>query len=203
MYDDSNIISNTFFTELNKNIQSYGIISLQYNYNNEKVINWKNKLRFKITRNIKKEFITLQLDDILTPKKIEVEDSKITSISILSIAESNISVWIIYPDIQNKLLFYSKKYRYRFIANSLSFSSSIKEDTKVFFFTKNGFNNAKDILANGKIFQGIGVVYISEIEHDNLTELQNDIKNSIKNLYISDQKKEKDDKLVCIIYHKN
>ena len=34
LYDDSNIISNTFFTELNKNIQSCGIISLQYDYNN-------------------------------------------------------------------------------------------------------------------------------------------------------------------------
>ena len=43
LYNDSNIVSNTFFTELNKNIQSYGIISLQYDYNNEKVIKWKNK----------------------------------------------------------------------------------------------------------------------------------------------------------------
>ena len=37
LYDDSNIISNTFFTELNKNIQSYGRISLQCDYNNEKL----------------------------------------------------------------------------------------------------------------------------------------------------------------------
>ena len=44
-----------------------------------------------------------------------------------------IGVWIIDPDIQNKLSFYSKKYKYRFIANSL-FSSSIKEDTKVIFY---------------------------------------------------------------------
>ena len=69
LYDDSNLISDTFFTELNKNIQSYGIISLQYDYNNEKLINWKNKLHFKINKNIKKKFITLQLEDILTPKK--------------------------------------------------------------------------------------------------------------------------------------
>ena len=74
LYDDSNIISNTFFTELNKNIQSYGIISLQYDYNNEKAIKWKNKLRFKINYNIKKEFLTLQLEDILSPKKIGTED---------------------------------------------------------------------------------------------------------------------------------
>ena len=78
MYDDSNIVSNTFFTELNKNIQSYGKISLQYNYNNEKFINWENKSSFKINHNIKKEFITLQLEHNLTPKKIETEDSKIT-----------------------------------------------------------------------------------------------------------------------------
>ena len=54
LYDDSNIISNTFFTELNKNIQSYGRISLQCSYNNGKFINWKNKLRFKKNHNIKK-----------------------------------------------------------------------------------------------------------------------------------------------------
>ena len=53
-YDDSNIISNTSFTELNKNIKSYGRISLQYDYNIEKVTNWKNKLCFKIDHNITK-----------------------------------------------------------------------------------------------------------------------------------------------------
>ena len=31
----------------------------------------------------------------------------------------------------------------------------------------------------------------NKIQNDDLTELQNDIKNSIKNLYISDQKKKK------------
>ena len=54
LYDDSNIISDTFFTELNKNIQSYGRISLQYYYNSEKVTNSKNKLCFKIDHNITK-----------------------------------------------------------------------------------------------------------------------------------------------------
>ena len=162
--------------------------SLQDDYNNEKVINWKNKLRFKINHNMKKEFITLQLGDILTPKKIETEDSKVTNISILSLAESKmqikdefiiegfqnfeqcskinpISVRIIDPDILTKLLFYSKKCKYRFIATSLLFSSSIKEDTKVIFITTNGLNDAKDILINGKIFEGIGVIYVSEIEN--------------------------------------
>ena len=54
LYDDSNIISNLFFTELKKNIQSYGIISSHYDCNNKKLINWKNKLHFRIKNNIKK-----------------------------------------------------------------------------------------------------------------------------------------------------
>ena len=41
LHDNNNIISDTFFTELNKNIPSYGLISLHYDYNNEKLINWK------------------------------------------------------------------------------------------------------------------------------------------------------------------
>ena len=64
-------------------------------------------------------------------------------------------------------MFYSKRYKYRFVANRLLFSSSIKEDTKAIFITTNGLNNAKDILINGKIFQGVGVIYISEIENWN------------------------------------
>ena len=77
LYDDSNIIRNTYLTELYKNIQSYGRISFQYDYNNENVINWKNKLRFKINHNTKKEFITLQLEDILTPKKLKQKIQKL------------------------------------------------------------------------------------------------------------------------------
>ena len=74
-----------------------------------------------------------------------------------------INIRIIDPEIQTKLMYYSKKYKYRFIANNLLFSSSIKKDTKVIFIRTNGLNNAKDILINSKIFQGIGIIYISEI----------------------------------------
>ena len=89
LYDDSDFIKETFFTELNKNILSYGIISLHYNYNKETLLNWKNKLCFKIDRNIKKEFIMFQLQDALAPKKIETKDSKMTNISILLFTEYN------------------------------------------------------------------------------------------------------------------
>ena len=75
------------------------------------------------------------------------------------------SIRIINTNLQTKLLFYSKKYKYRFIANSLLFSSAIKEDTNVIFITTNGLNDAKDILINKKLFQGIGAIYTSEIEN--------------------------------------
>ena len=75
LYDDSNFISNTFFTELNKKIQCYGFISLLYNNSDKRLVNSKNRLKFNILKNIEKEFLTIQLEDILAPKKIETTDS--------------------------------------------------------------------------------------------------------------------------------
>ena len=187
LYNDSTIISNTFFIEVNKNIQCYRFISLQCNHNNEKVISSKTRLRFKINYNAKKAFITLQLEDILTPKQIETEDSKITNLSTLSIAESKmqikdefiivgfqnfeknfkinpISIQITNPEIQTSLLFYAGNYKHRFNSNSLLFSPSLQKDTNVIFITTNGLNDAKELLINGKLFQAIGVIFTSEID---------------------------------------
>ena len=69
LYDDGNLISNTFFTELNKKIQAYGYISLLYNNSNERLITSKNRLKFNVLVDTEREFLTLQLEDILTPKK--------------------------------------------------------------------------------------------------------------------------------------
>ena len=140
LYDDSNVITDTFLTEVNKNIKTYGLISIEYNDNNENLINSKNRLRFKI-KYISKEFITLQLEYILTPKKIEPEDSKITNFSNLSVDKfkmqitnefkiegfqnfekystiNPVNVKITDSTIQNSLLIYASKYKYRFIAKS-------------------------------------------------------------------------------------
>ena len=68
--DDNNLISSIFFTELNKKIQYYGFISSLYNNSDKQLVNSKNRLKFNILRNIEKEFLTLQLEDILTPKKV-------------------------------------------------------------------------------------------------------------------------------------
>ena len=75
-----------------------------------------------------------------------------------------INIQIIDPEIQSILLFYSKIYKYRFIANSLLFSSSIVKNTNVILITTNSLKDAKDILFNQKIFQGIDVIYTFKIE---------------------------------------
>ena len=75
-----------------------------------------------------------------------------------------VNIKITYSIIQNSLLFYARKYKYRFIANSLLFSSSLKTDTNVIFITTNGLNDAKELLINGKLFQGIGIIFTSEID---------------------------------------
>ena len=62
------------------------------------------------------------------------------------------------------MLFYANRYKYRFIANSLLFSSSVQKDTNAIFIATNGLSNAKDILIHRNLFQGIGAVYLSEIE---------------------------------------
>ena len=75
-----------------------------------------------------------------------------------------INIQIIDPQIQNKLLFYANKYKYRFIVNSLLFSSLIQKDTNAIFIMTNRLNDTKEILINGELLQGIGVIFTSEIE---------------------------------------
>ena len=40
----------------------------------------------------------------------------------------------------------------------------MQKDTNVIFIMTNGLNDAKEISINGKLFPGIGVLYISEKE---------------------------------------
>ena len=75
-----------------------------------------------------------------------------------------VSIQITDPEIQNSLLFYAGKYKHRFIASILLFSSSLQKDTNVIFITTNRLNDAKELLINGKLFQGIGVLFTSKID---------------------------------------
>ena len=59
LYDDSSIITHTFFTDVNEKIQSYRLISLEYDKTTANLINSKNRLKFNILNNIQREFITV------------------------------------------------------------------------------------------------------------------------------------------------
>ena len=72
-----------FFTELNKNIQAYRIISLSDNNNVKRLISSKNKIKFNVLSDTEREFLTFQSEDLLTPQKIQTLDSKVTNFSIL------------------------------------------------------------------------------------------------------------------------
>ena len=60
--------------------------------------------------------------------------------------------------------FENRRTKYRFIPNSILFSSSIQNDTKVIFLTTTGLNDAHNILVNGKLLKAIEVIFTSEIE---------------------------------------
>ena len=63
-----------------------------------------------------------------------------------------------------------KKYKFRFIIESLLFSTRVQNNTKVIFITCDGLTEAKSALINLKLYKTLGVVYLSEIKNWDLIE---------------------------------
>ena len=57
-----------------------------------------------------------------------------------------------------------RRYKYRFIIDSLLFTSALTNHTNVIFVSCNGLNEAKESLINGKLFKTLGVINLTEIE---------------------------------------
>ena len=96
-----------------------------------------------------------------------IDEFKIVGIQKLEQFEklNLINVHITYTEINTKLIeYFNARYKYRFIINSLLFSSSVVQDTDVIFLLCNGLNDAKDSLINGKLYKTLSVVNIAEIE---------------------------------------
>ena len=85
LYDESSYINQTFYTELNKNLQIYRIISTSAIgiESTTKLVRLENSLKFKVVNHKYMEHIGLQLQDIRKPGKIETKDAKVTNFSIL------------------------------------------------------------------------------------------------------------------------
>ena len=84
MYDKSNYINHTFDTELNKKLQTYGLISISaIGIKTTNLIRPENSLKLRVLNNKYMNHIVLQLEDIRKPGKIEAKGVKVTNFSIL------------------------------------------------------------------------------------------------------------------------
>ena len=86
MHDESNHITQTFYTELNKKLKIYGSISTSAVGIQETVnfVRPESSLKFNVVNSKNMDHIVLQLEDIRKPRKIETKDAKVTNFSILS-----------------------------------------------------------------------------------------------------------------------
>ena len=67
-------------------------------------------------------------------------------------------------DVVTQKLTKYKNYRYRFVLESILFSSNIENETDVIFVACNGLNNAIHALINIKLENILGVCYLTEIK---------------------------------------
>ena len=61
LYDNSDIVQRTFFTELKKNIAAYGLFSTRHRKKNTNLIDSQNRLEFMVENNIKKTIHNLTI----------------------------------------------------------------------------------------------------------------------------------------------
>ena len=98
LYDDSNIIEETFIQRFNKHLQLYGFISIPFaNTKKNNLITLNNLLPFRVKRDIQKENLTFELSYLDKADQIATNDKKfiICQLSVLKI--------------QNKCLLLKKK----------------------------------------------------------------------------------------------
>ena len=192
LYDNENIVVPTFFTELRKNLSAYGIFSTRHKQKGNILIDSRNRIEFQFDKNIEKQTLSLQLEDLIEPKTIATTDSKMSNITILKVNEipkkkivetfiiqgiqkfekfkqlNPLNVEVIDSEIRNKISLYARsnyRYTFRFIANSLLFSSNLVKDTNAIFIVTNSLFEAQTVFINDKNFQGLGTIYTSEIEN--------------------------------------
>ena len=83
--NESNYINHTFYTELNKKLQIYGLISTSaIGIKIKNLIRPENSLKFRVLYNKYMDHIVLQLEDIRKPGKTETKDAKVTIFLILT-----------------------------------------------------------------------------------------------------------------------
>ena len=191
LYDDSNFIEETYIQRFNKHLQLYGFISIPFaNTKKSNLITLDNLLPFRVKRTVQKKSLTLELSYLEKTDQIATSDKKIHNLSVVCVENSKtmaviekevtieglqafeqyqklnpIDIKVTDNEIFRKLIFKeNRRIKCRFIPNSIFFSSSVQEETKVIFLTVSGLNEARDILINGKVYKVIGCIFTNEIE---------------------------------------
>ena len=79
-------INHTFYIELNKKLQIYGLISTSpiVGIKTTNLIRPESSLKFSVVHNKYMDYIVLQLEDIRKPGKTETKNARVTLFSILS-----------------------------------------------------------------------------------------------------------------------
>ena len=191
LYDDSNIIEETFVQRFNKQIQLYGFISIPFAHAKKNhLITLKNLLPFRVNNDVEKQNITFELSYLEKEDDIVTNDKKIHNLSIVCVENKSpmpiiekevtiealqafdkyqklnpIDIKITGSEVFKELTYISnRRIKYRFIPNTFLFSSSVQQETEVIFLTVTGLNEARDIFINGKSYKAIGCIYTNEIE---------------------------------------
>ena len=88
LYDDSNIISHTFYTELNRKVQTYQLISTAaLGIRSTNMITPKKSFKINVQNEEYKENIVIQLERLTKEESIKVKDDKVSNFSILATRE--------------------------------------------------------------------------------------------------------------------
>ena len=155
LYDESNIIEETYVQRINKKIQLYGIASIPFAHTKKNhIVSLKNLLPFRINENNNKHKITFSLKNLEGKTPIVTRDNKIYNLSIIAVEDKKmpkiqkeitiealqsfdkyqklnpIEIQITDSNIFKELtLFNNTKIKYRFVPNSILLSSSVQEET--------------------------------------------------------------------------
>ena len=191
LYDDSNIIEETFVQRFNKQIQLYGFISIPFAHAKKNhLITLKNLLPFRVNTDVEKQNISFELSYLEKEDDIVTNDKKIHNLSIVCVESKRpmpiiqkevtiealqafdkyqklnpIDIKITDSEVFKELTYISnRRIKYRFIPNTFLFSSSVQQETEAIFLTVTGLNEARDIFINGKSCKAIGCIYTNEIE---------------------------------------
>ena len=142
---------------------------------------YKTDLRFELNKVHSKKTFNIVGDHILNfgilatkkqkiiGRKRGMEVEIIDSINIIGIQNNEynflnpIHININSDSVIQKLMIY-KNNRYRFVLQSLLFSSNVENETDAIFLVSNGLNNAKKVLIKENLESVIGVCYLSEIK---------------------------------------